>query len=258
MYWITHTHSLSLFFPLSLSHTHTHYKKINIIIIIIKNNTTKAHLWEVKSFFHACTTFGSLKRHKIAIPYNSLKSPKNSLSNTPFKTGFAGFSDNRRNNLTPELEVSDSWGGAGNWGLTWLDQKLTSTSFRCGTKSETTWKRNQKERLGWSLETDWASSPFVQNGGHGGSMSRASASRSHDQRFESRPEHKKNMCEFFRVKMLCWLIVGYKSDSNFPSICTPPHWSLPNKTVMKVRHSSFLVKNILHFPDWLIDCFKSS
>ena len=149
----TYTHSLSSSLSLSLSHTRTHYNKINIIIIIIKNNTTKAHLWEVKSFFHACTTFGSLKRHKIAIPYNSLKSPKNSLSNTPFKTGFAGFSDNRRNNLTPELEVSDSWGGAGNWGLTWLDQKLTSTSFRCGTKSETRWKRNQKERLEWSLET---------------------------------------------------------------------------------------------------------
>ena len=53
---------------------------------------------------------------------------------------------------------------------------------------------------------------FVSNdksGGRGGSIGRASASRSnglHDQWFKSRPEHKKN--EFFRVKMLYWLVVG--------------------------------------------------
>ena len=43
-------------------------------------------------------------------------------------------------------------------------------------------------------------------GGCGGSIGRALASKFngfHDQRFESHPEHKKKLSEFFRVKMLC-------------------------------------------------------
>ena len=47
------------------------------------------------------------------------------------------------------------------------------------------------------LMTDrFSSSLLLFSGGHGGSIGRASASRSngfHDQRFESRPEHKKNL-----------------------------------------------------------------
>ena len=44
----------------------------------------------------------------------------------------------------------------------------------------------------------------LSRGGRGGSIGRASASRSngfHDDRFESRPEHKHNVWEFFRVKI---------------------------------------------------------
>ena len=90
----------------------------------------------------------------------------------------------------------------------------------------TQWQRHCWKYITTCLLGFWAFSNFVvcihdymyssiityeNDGWQGGSTGRVSASWSygfHDQRFEPRPEHKKTLWQFFRAKMLCWLIVG--------------------------------------------------
>ena len=67
-------------------------------------------------------------------------------------------------------------------------------------------RQNNKQIFSKFCKFVWVNDNFMssssQLGGHGGSIGRASASRAnrfHDQMFESRPEHKKNLWEFFRV-----------------------------------------------------------
>ena len=97
--------------------------------------------------------------------------------------------------------VEELWLGMGGWLNVW---KLNAPVI-CVSLSSLTFTRDS--RVG-NIVICPSHLIVILIGGRGGSIGRASASRSngfHDQRFESCPKHKKNLWVF---QSMCWLVVG--------------------------------------------------